>query len=323
MRPVRRERDFFVSHCAGIRSSARGIFQKETHNIVRPTLLLFLLCALSFVAAPAQDEQIGRRPPAADQQAVPVFKANVVGRTTEAVNWHHASGTTKVNLQGTQLMPDAKGEARVKSEAGRIRIETTIRDLGDPQQFGREYLTYVLFAITPEGRTQNLGEIIRNDKGKASTQTFTTTLQTFGLIITAEPYFAVPQPSDLVVMENVIRKDTVGATVPINVHYELISRGGYIPPQSTFAPLIIDQKLPFDLYEARNAVHIALANGADKYAAPSLSARRRSAHAGRAICGPQARPIEAGHHDRPLGRAAGRRRARHRRAPRSRGAARQ
>jgi outer membrane protein OmpA-like peptidoglycan-associated protein len=163
-------------------------------------------------------------------------------------------------------MPAIHGQARVRSEAGRIRVDTEIKGFGDPQQFGKEYLTYALFAITPEGRAQNLGEIIRDKNGKSSTQTFTTDLQTFGLIITAEPYFAVTQPSDLVVAENIIRKDTVGATEPINVHYELIGRGGYIAAPAAYQPLIIDQKLPFDLYQAQNAVRIAADNDAEKYA---------------------------------------------------------
>jgi outer membrane protein OmpA-like peptidoglycan-associated protein len=194
------------------------------------------------------------------------FKINEVGRNISAVNWHHASGETRVDLQGTDLMPKVHGQAHVKSELGRIRVETKLNDLGDPQQFGKEYLTYVLWAITPEGRAQNLGEIVHDKNGNTNTQTFTTDLQSFGLIVTAEPYFAVTQPSDLVVAENIIRKDTVGATQPINVHYELIGRGGYIPPQASYQPLIIDQKLPFDLYEAQNAVRIAAANGAEHYA---------------------------------------------------------
>ncbi len=229
-------------------------------------ILIFSTALFLGVAAFAQSEQ--STAPDQTQQAppVPTFHVNVVGRTTQAVNWHNRSASTKVDFKGTDLMPAARGEARVKSEAGRIRVETDIRGLGDPQQFGKEYLTYVLFAITPEGRAQNLGEIVRDKSGNTHTQTFTTDLQSFGLLVTAEPYFAVTQPSDLVVMENVIRKDTVGATQPINVHYELIGRGGYIAAPAAYQAPIIDQKLPFDIYQAQNAVRIAADNGAQQYA---------------------------------------------------------
>ena len=214
----------------------------------------------------AQTQTDQNATPQNSDQNIPTFHVNVVGRTTQAVNWHHASGSTKVDLRGTELMRAAHGEAKVDSELGRTRVETEIRDLGSPQQFGHEYLTYVLWAITPEGRAENLGEIIHDEHGNTKTQTFTTDLQAFGLIVTAEPYFAVTRPSNLVVLENVIRKDTVGATEPINVHYELLERGGYIPPRSTYEPLVVDPKVPFDLYEARNAVRIAAANGAEQYA---------------------------------------------------------
>jgi len=193
----------------------------------------------------------------------PVFRVNVVGRTTQAVNYHFRSGSTKVDLQGTELMPTARGTARVQSHLGRTEIKLDISKLESPQKFGKEYLTYVAWAIDPQGRTQNLGEIVL-DGGKEIT--VTTPLQAFGLIITAEPYFAVTRPSDLVVMENVIRKDTVGATELINTKYELIGRGQYIPPHASYDVAPLDMKTPLPLLEARNAVRIAQMSKADKYA---------------------------------------------------------
>jgi outer membrane protein OmpA-like peptidoglycan-associated protein len=194
----------------------------------------------------------------------PVFKVNVVGRTTQAVNYHFRSGSTKVDLQGTELMPQARGSAKVESHLGRTEINAQVEKLDSPQRFGHEYLTYVLWAIDPQGRTQNLGEFVLN--GGREIQV-TTPLQAFGLIVTAEPYFAVTRPSDLVVMENVIRKDTVGATEMINTKYELIGRGQYIPPHQTYDAGILDPKTPLPLAEARNAVRIAQLSGAEKYAA--------------------------------------------------------
>lgn len=195
---------------------------------------------------------------------VPVFHVNVVGRTTPAINYHFRSGATKIDLRGTELMPTARGTAKVESHLGRTEINLDIAKLDSPQKFGREYLTYVLWAIDPQGRPDNLGEIVLNG-GKE--MQVTTQFQAFGLIVTAEPYFAVTRPSDLVVMENVVRKDTVGANEMINSKYELIGRGQYIPKHATYDVATLDPKTPLPLAEARNAVRIAQLSGAEKYAA--------------------------------------------------------
>ncbi len=138
---------------------------------------------------------------------------------------------------------------------------------------GAEYLTYVLWAITPEGRTANLGEVLLN--GTKSKLDVTTELQVFGLIVTAEPYYAVSQPSDLVVMENVVRADTVGKIEPIDAKYELLQRGQYQRLANPLA-LKMDQKQPLELYEARNAVQIARSIGADKFAPETFQKAEKS-----------------------------------------------
>ena len=132
--------------------------------------------------------------------------------------------------------------------------------------YGAEYLTYVLWAVTPEGRTSNLGEVLLN--GTKSKLNVTTELQSFGMIMTAEPYFAVTQPSDVVVMENVIRKDTIGAIEEVDAKYELLQRGQYVfnVNPAEIKPVRLDRKVPLELYEARNAVQIARWTGAQQYA---------------------------------------------------------
>ena len=88
-----------------------------------------------------------------------------------------------------------------------------------------------MWAITPEGRATNLGEVILN--GTESKLDVTSELQAFGLIVTAEPYFAVSQPSDVVVMENFVRSDTRGKIEEIDAKFELLQRGQYsvnVPP---------------------------------------------------------------------------------------------
>jgi outer membrane protein OmpA-like peptidoglycan-associated protein len=160
-------------------------------------------------------------------------------------------------------MPNAHGEAKVESKQGYVEIEVEFRNLPEATQFGAEYLTYVLWAITPEGRTSNLGEILRN--GTSSKLDVTTELQAFGLIVTAEPYFAVSRPSDIVVMENAVRPDTTGKIELIDAKYELLQRGQY-EHLANVLDLQVNRKMPLELYEARNAIQIARSSGADRYA---------------------------------------------------------
>jgi outer membrane protein OmpA-like peptidoglycan-associated protein len=200
----------------------------------------------------------------------------VVARTTKAINYRHRSGSTKVDFRGTPLMPEAKGEAIVNSKQGRIEINTRMEHLSPAAQYGPEYLTYVLWAITPEGRPKNLGEVLLN--GDNSRLDVTTDLQTFGLIVTAEPYFAVTQPSDVVVMENFVRNDTEGTFEETDAKYELLQRGQYVlnVSPSELRPIPMDRKTPLELYEARNAVRIARWTGADRYAADTLQKAEES-----------------------------------------------
>src|SRR5580700_4967139 len=201
---------------------------------------------------------------------VPIFRVTVVERTTKAVNYRHRSGSTPVDLHGTALMPMAKGEAVVNSKQGRIEINAHMDHMTPATQYGPEYLTYVMWAVTPEGRPKNLGEVLLN--GDNSKLDVTTDLQTFGIIITAEPYFAVTQPSDVVVMENFVRADTQGTYEDIDAKYELLQRDQYVlnVNPSELQPMVLDPKTPLELYEARNAVRIARWTGADRYAADTL-----------------------------------------------------
>ena len=209
-------------------------------------------------------------------ETIPVFKVQVVSRTLEAVNYRHLGGETKVDMAGTTLMPQAKGDAHVDARHGRVVISAKFDKVGPASQFGPEYLTYVLWAITPEGRAQNLGELpMKGDKAQLDV---TADLQTFGLMVTAEPYFSVTQPSDVVVMENRILPDTKGQTEEVTAKYELLPRGQYVKvegPSSTLPPLVDydheHHRVPLGLLEARNALRLAQAAEADKYAADSMA----------------------------------------------------
>jgi len=198
----------------------------------------------------------------------PIYRVTVVARTTKAINYHHRSGSTQIGFRGTALMPDARGEAKVESKQGVIKIEAEMEKISSPSQYGPEYLTYVMWAVTPEGRATNVGEVVLNGNDTKSKLNATSELQTFGLIVTAEPYFAVTQPSDVVVMENFVRRDTTGTIEEIDAKYELLARGQYtmLAPRSEIQQLRMNSKTPLELHEARNAVQIARWTGAERYA---------------------------------------------------------
>jgi outer membrane protein OmpA-like peptidoglycan-associated protein len=202
---------------------------------------------------------------------IPTYRVTVVERTTEAVDYRDRGGTTQVDFKGTTLMPRVTGVAKVTGHTGRLAIDANVHGLQSPRTFGPEYLTYVLWAITPEGRATNLGEMIPNDDGNSRVQV-TSGLQVFGLIVTAEPYFAVSRPGNLVVAENIVRNDTAGGIHPISTKFDLIEKGQYtqhLTPDQLPATTA-DKKVPLQLLEAENAIAIATAAGADKYAVDTL-----------------------------------------------------
>jgi hypothetical protein len=181
------------------------------------TAALVPLCA--WLAAHAQTQPEHSEP-------VPIYRVTAVSRILSAINYQHWSGPTKIDFKGTVLLPAAHGEATVESKKGRIEVDSKFERLEAQQRFGREYLTYVLWAVSPEGRAVNLGEVVPGRSDKADLHV-TTDLQVFGLIVSAEPYFSVSRPSDVVVLENEIRPDTIGRVEQVAAKYELMPRGQY------------------------------------------------------------------------------------------------
>ncbi|MEO6802374.1 MAG: OmpA family protein [Granulicella sp.] len=245
-----------------------------------------LLAALTFLPASplcaqeanptSQQPNTGVQNPITVQDGVYLYRVQVVQRDLDAVNYLHRSGSTKIAFQGTTLLPGAKGEAKVQSERGGITIDANFKGLTPANGFGPEYLTYVLWAISSDGRPQNLGEILPDNK--KNNIHVTTALQSFGMIVTAEPYFSVTQPSDVVVLQNVIIPDTTnGMLQKVNAHYTLLPRGIYAQTngaKTVLDPITRDERSPLELYEAQNAIRIAELAGADKYAADIMREAR-------------------------------------------------
>jgi len=196
--------------------------------------------------------------------SVPLYRVVVVQGSAKAINYRNLKHTTKIELKGTVLLPDASGIAKIENESGGLEITAKFKKVPAASTFGGEFLTYVMWGISTEGRATNLGELIlKNGKGKL---VVSEKLQSFGLVVTAEPYFAVTQPSNVVVMENVIGKDPQTEVEPIEAKYELLKRGQYTMNLNASPAIAMDENTPFDVYQARNAVRIAKASGAAYYA---------------------------------------------------------
>jgi outer membrane protein OmpA-like peptidoglycan-associated protein len=233
---------------------------------VKITLLLAIAAVLSLGAVAQTNSQTTMA--VEPMTPTPTFRVNVISRSVKAINYKHRGGATKLDFAGTDLMPGANGQAKVESKKGYIEIQVEFGNLQKPTIFGNEYLTYILWAISPEGRALNLGEVLVGGDSRSKLDV-TTDLQAFALIVTAEPYYAVRQPSNVVVLENVVRQDTKGTTEAVNAKYDLIERGSYIPSGYKFDPVVLNAKLPLEFYEARNALRIAQSKGAEKYASDS------------------------------------------------------
>jgi outer membrane protein OmpA-like peptidoglycan-associated protein len=238
----------------------------EESDVKKASFYLAMTAMLGILAAPA----FGQAPATAKPQSQASAPATV-SRTTKAVNYRRAGGATKIDFSGTELMQGASGEARVESKSNRMEIEAKFQGFEDATKFGLEYLTYVLWAVSSQGRAVNLGELaLKNGAGQVKA---ITDMQTFGMIVTAEPYFAVTQPGNMVVLENTLGPATQGKVENIDAQYELLGRGIYSSSNTKIENAIfgIDRKTPLELFEARNAVRIARIAQADKYAASSLS----------------------------------------------------
>ena len=237
-----------------------------------------LSCAFALPSLAQDTSPVMQQTPQPTQEmrnGEPLYRVEVIGRDIPAINYFNRTGSTRIGFEGTSLLPGAKGRATVDNGKGNATIDARFEGLPPANTFGPEYLTYVLWAITPDGRPSSLGEVLP-DGTKASVR-LTTSMQAFGLIVTAEPYFAVTMPSDVVVMENVVlHNKTAGVVTPIDAHASLLPRGIYTKTTGgkVLNPITRNNKSPLELYEAINAVQIAEAAGADQYA-PDILARAK------------------------------------------------
>jgi len=230
-------------------------------NLVKTISLAAILFSAALCVAQSQ--------PATSSGSQTAIPSTTVSRTIKAMHYRLQGGSTKVDFQGSDLLQGASGEAKVEGKKTNFEIDAKFQGTEDATKFGLEYLTYVLWAVSPQGRPVNLGELTLDKNGNAHVKAFTD-LQTFAMIVTAEPYFAVTQPGNTVVMESI---STSSVSENIDTKYELVARGTYSSTNSHIDNAIfgIDHNTPLELFEARNAVRIAHVAEADKYAATILS----------------------------------------------------
>lgn len=244
----------------------------RTRNIFATVSLAALMSTAPLFAQEANPTSVA--PGATDTHVVAqgpdgmyIYKVNVVSKDLAAVNYFNRSGSTHIDLVGTNLMPGARGEAKVDSTTGKTKISMNLKGITPANGFGPEYLTYVLWAISTEGRPQNLGELeLAGDKTNLDV---TCGFQSFALIVTAEPYYAVSVPSDVIVAENVFSDKTEGVLQHVNAHASLLPKGIYANtagPKSLENPITDREHYPLALYEAHAAYAVAKAAGADQYA---------------------------------------------------------
>ena len=236
-----------------------------------------VLLALSYSHAPAQN------PPQ------PLYQMTIVSRTTKAINYGYLTAPTRIDFQGTPILPNAKGEAVVEPKRGATLLKLKFENVPPPSRFGAQYLTYVVWAISPDGRAQNIGELALDGSEKAKLST-STPLQTFAMIVTAEPYYSVTQPSEVVVMDNVVGKGTIGKIEEVNSTYELLPRKPFTydtaaqPKGTTIAPANQEQYEAINaLYQALNAIQIAQSQNADRYAPQQMARARKVYNDARAL----------------------------------------
>jgi outer membrane protein OmpA-like peptidoglycan-associated protein len=230
---------------------------------VQKMILVLLWVALTAGVCIAQSQQIEPTEPS----------ENVISGTVAAVGYPVGGGGTKVTMVAQPAASQASGEAKVEAKRGGTDVSLKVAGLPQPTVLGPEFLTYVLWTVTPDGTTTNLGEIPIDKTGQGKLDA-TAQSQTFALIVTAEPYYAVHIPSELIVLVNETRKNTKGKIYPDN-SYKLMRRSEYTKQGNPLALTPDLKKIPLDIYEARNAVEIAKSRGAEQYA-PEIFSKAQS-----------------------------------------------
>lgn len=187
-------------------------------------------------------------------------------RQVLAVKYNENKQTT-VTMTGTAIAPQVMGKADVEFKQGRTNVRLEMESFVNPQSLGGFYTTYILWAVAPEGQTENLMELPIQKNFKIES---TTKFQTFGLIITAEPHSRVELPSAVIVAENTLRKGTEGSITTSEIEYSGDPGTFYAIFSPNSPSTNADYNTPLMILGARRAVEIAQRADAKKFAEPEL-----------------------------------------------------
>lgn len=197
-----------------------------------------------------------------------------VARKTTAITYP-LDETVKVQFRGTTRFPRMKGEATVKrTTRSGTRIELSVDKMPRPFELGAGYATYVVWAISPTGQADNLGEIKRSGLFFIDSKlTVTTSLQTFAIIITAEPHFMVTRPSQTIMLENLYPTAASGVRIPTSpsISYFGNSSDYFRDPRTPEIAETDYAKTPPAILQAKQAVALARFAGAERDAATELA----------------------------------------------------
>jgi hypothetical protein len=181
-------------------------------------------------------------------------------RDGQILSYRHLAGSTEVYMRGTRRAPDARIKLKVGSRPGFVELDINrggITGLQPAHVLGKDFLTYVLWAVSVDGRASNLGEITFHD-GRPVAVNLTTPYQTFWLMVTAEPNYAVVDPSPEVVLYSV-KEGSTNENRAITIDRPLFFFTHYAGYESTVASP--PRNVPNQLLQARKAVELASRSG--------------------------------------------------------------
>jgi hypothetical protein len=216
----------------------------------RPVVVM----VLTFAAVYAADGQT------LAPKTVPLRMIEVNEPDGQILSYRHLAGSTEVHMRGTRLARGAQVKLKIGSRPGFVEMDINrggISGLKPAYQLGKDFLTYVLWAVSVDGRASNLGEVTFEGDRPVPVNV-TTPYQTFWLMVTAEPNYAVVDPSAEVVLYSAKQVPTSeGAALPIKgdlfffTHYAAYETGSGGAVDGT----------PNQLLQARKAVELASRSG--------------------------------------------------------------
>lgn len=227
--------------------------------------MLLALCVAAGLPAQQSAEQM-------QEQLAVLYELRPTLANIRVFSYAAMDGNVELRMEPTELASGASGELRVRSRTSYNEIDLRVKNLPTPQAVGPEYLTYVVWTISPAGIGTNLGELsLERGEGRLRTQT---DLQSFGLIVSAEPYFAATMPSDSIVLENAPDPSQKRTPAVSAVEGRFMPRGQYKvgAELGEVKPFTFEPGVPLDVYQARNALLVGKRTGTDRFVSEAYTA---------------------------------------------------